>query len=623
MNKKRGVALVTALVLMIVLVAVIAVLTVQSLGEFKQSTYSAIASKARNIAEGGAVYATAMIKSNTTDIVNPLMLQYSSSFIANGKDPSNDPVIPKDKWDDVARMIENTLNNNFSTLSSYDLEGAGRVNIRYRINNFRVAQLSSSGNGFTQVYTADYAVTSTGRTVKGGRKRVVEKGYLNITLGRPSLSQWLFLVEDAGGQRGFFGSGSVFNGPVHANSNWGFWGRPVFTNLVTASDGGAWFWDIARSCNDGRSRRVFMNAAARPPCTRPNFQAGYNWNVPRVNLPTNSLSQQRAALGLAPDADGDGDGQPDPVTRQEYCQQLNISPCASVSNGVYLVNDGNKITGGIFVQGSLSSLLLTASGDGKQIYQLTQNGRVWTITVNYNNNKTTILYPSGTSDTFDGVPNGHAPLGTGGPTGQIYVTGSIGRVQSPPRTGWVPRNSPNNPPPAAIRPALSLETQLNITAGGEIGILNDLIYECDPTQMNNNSYLANRPRCRSVSGELRTVLGMFSETDDIKILQNNGLNDIYLWGSYLSANRNKGLTVERYNSRGNQGTMHLFGGLIQWQDQFRGVVDRNNNLLSGYYENFMFDIRFRNSHLSPPNFPTTRAFQLESVNAVQLLHHDR
>lgn len=623
MNKKKGIALVTALVLMMVLVAVISVLTIQSLGEFKQSKNNIIASEARNLAEGGAVYGNAMIKSQTDNIVRPLITRYSSSFIARGGDPATEPVIPQDQWDNVAATIENSLNNNYGSLSSSDLGGAGRVNVRYRVSNFRVAQLSSSGNGFTQVYSADYTVTSTARSQDGGKRRVIEKGYINITLGRPSLSQWLFLVENAGGSRGFFSSGSIFDGPVHANEDWGFWGRPTFTDLVTSSDGGAWFWDIAGTCRDGRGRRVFMDAAARPPCTRPDFQAGYNWNVPRVELPTNSLSQERAALGLAPDTDDDGDGQPDPPTRSEVCQQLGISPCRTVPNGVYLVNDGSRVTGGIYVQGDLDSLLLSAGGDGTQTYRFNQDGRTWTIVVNYNNDTTTITYPSGNSKTLSGTPNGHAPLGTGGPTGQIYVTGSIDVVRSPSRTGWVPRNSANHPPPNAIQPALSLETQLDITARGEIGIYNDMIYECDPKMMSDSSYLASHPRCGSVNGELKTVLGMFSENDDITILRNRGLNDIYLWGSYLSATTGKGLAVEDYNRRGNQGTMHVFGGLIQWQDQLRGVVDRNGNLVSGYYENFQYDTRFRNSHLSPPNFPTTRAFQLQSVNAMQLLHQDR
>jgi len=624
MNKEKGIALITALVLMMVLVAVISVLTIQSLGELKQSKNSIVASEARNLAEAGAVYGTAMIQSQTSTVVAPLVTNFSSSFISNGGDPTTDPVIPKNQWSSIATTIQNYLSNNYASLTNSDLANAGRVNIRYRINNFRLSQLSSSGNGFSQVYKADYTVTATGRSVDGGRKRVTEKGYINIALGRPSLSQWLFLVQNAGGANGFFGTNSVFNGPVHANSNWGFWGQPTFTNLVTASDGGAWFWDIAGTCNDGQGRSVFMNAAARPPCTRPNFQAGYNWNVPPVTLPTSSLSQERAALGLAPDEDSDGDGQPDPVTTSETCQQLGISPCNGVPNGVYLINDGSQVTGGIFVQGNLNNLTLSASGDGRQIYQLTQNGNTWTITVDYGNDTTTIVYPSGSSDTYSGVPNGHAPLGTGGPTGQIYVTGSIGSVRSPPRTGWVSPNSPDNPPPAVIQPALSLETQLNITARGQIGIFNDLIYECDPTMMNNSSYLASKPRCASVTGDLQTVLGMFSETGNIDILTNGGLNDIYLWGSYLAASgAGIGLTVANFRGRGPQGSMHLFGGLIQWQDQLRGIVNGQNNLLSGYYERFLYDTRFANSRLAPPNFPTTRAFQLQSVSAMQLLHQDK
>jgi len=614
--KKDGVALATALVLMTVLVAVISVLTISSLGEFKQSKNGILASQARNVAEAGAVYAEAMINSKTASVVKPLVDGYSSQFINNGGDPSSDPVIPQDKWDDVATSIQTMLQDNYSSLSGSDLDGAGRVNIRYKIDGFRLTALGSSGNGFSQTYTANYQVTSTGRADKG-RKRIIEKGYLTIILGRPSLSQWLFLVEDAGGRRGFFSPGSVFNGPVHANQNWGFWGRPVFTDTVTSSDGGAWFYN-----RNFRSDFLDSDHSADG-YTRPDFQGGYNWHAARVELPRNALSQERAALGLPPDTDNNGDGIPDPPSRAEKCQQLRITPCRTPPSGVYLVNDGTNITGGIYVQGNLSTLQLSAGGDGTQTYLFRQGSRTWTIVVDYNNNTTTITYPSGTSKTYSGVPNGQAPLSSGGPTGQIYVNGSIGQVRSPPRTGWVNPNSPDHPPPSSIQPALSLETQLNITASDKIGIFNDLIYECDPTMMGDSNYLAAHPRCASVTNGLRTVLGMFSLHDDITILENGHLNDIYLWGSYLSSADDKGLAVENYDTRGNQGSMHLFGGVIQWMDQLRGRVDRYGNLISGYNERFEYDGRFRNSSLAPPNFPTTKVFQLQSVTAVQQLHQER
>ncbi len=614
--KKDGVALATALVLMTVLVAVISVLTISTMGEFKQSKNSILASQARNVAEAGAAYAEAMVRSKTSSVVQPLVDRYSSQFINNGGDPSSDPVIPKDKWSDVANRIQTMLQDNYSALTGSDLDGIGRANVNYTISGFRLAALGSSGNGFSQTYTANYQITSTGRAGKG-RKRIIEKGYLTIVLGRPSLSQWLFLVEDAGGRRGFFGTGSRFDGPVHANSNWGFWGRPVFTDIVTSADGGAWFYKR-------NFRSNFLDSDhSTDGFTRPDFQGGYDWHAARVELPRNALSQERAALGLPPDTDANGDGIPDPPSRAEKCQQLHITPCRTPPSGVYLVNDGANITGGIYVQGDLSRLQLSAGGDGTQIYSFRQGSRTWTIVVDYNNNTTTITNPSGTSKTYNGVPNGQAPLSSGGANGQIYVNGSIGQVRSPSRTGWVSPDSPDHPPSDSIQPALSLETQLNITARDEIGIFNDLIYECDPTMMGDGNYLADHPRCASVTNGLKTVLGMFSLNEDITILENGHMNDIYLWGSYLSAADGKGLAVANYNGRGSQGSMHLFGGVIQWMDQLRGVVDRRGNLISGYHERFEYDNRFRNSSLAPPNFPTAKAFQLQSVTAVRQLHQER
>ena len=613
--RRKGIAIVTALVLMTVLIAVVSLLTVDSLGELKQNKNNVIAVQAGNVAQAGANYGSDVMQGAVRNAVTPLISNYVSDYIQNGGNPRTDPVIPKNNWNTVASAIQTNLQNNYSDLTSSQLGGAGRAHMRYYVKNFRLAALGDSGNAFAQSYTAEYKIVSTGYA-NSGKRRAIERGYINITLGRPSLSQWLFLVEDAGGRNGFFDSSAVFNGPVHANSNWGFLGTPTFTGAVTSSDGGAWFW------NPRTFRRQFINAGSGNG-TSPDFQRGYDWNVPRVNLPTNTLSQQRAALGLAPDQDDDNDGVPDPPSAAEICQQLQINPCHTPANGVYLPNDGVHITGGIYVQGDLDSLQLSIDGQGGQFYTLKQGGRTWTIRVNYPNNTTTITYPSGTTKTLSGVPNGHAPLRTGGPTGQIYVNGGIGSVTSPSRNGYVAPDSSNHPPPSAIQPALSLETQLNITARNGIGISGDLIYECDPNMMSDSSYLGSHPRCASHSNDLRTVLGMFSENDDITILRNDGMNDIYLWGSFLSAADGKGLAVEDYDSRGPQGTMHLFGGVIQWQDQLRGRINRNGDLISGYHENFDYDRRFANSNLTPPNFPTTRAFQLRNVITQKLFYQEQ
>ncbi|HGY10638.1 MAG TPA: DUF4900 domain-containing protein [Oceanithermus profundus] len=622
MNNRKGIALVTALVLMMVLVAVIAILTLDTLSEIRQNKHNLVASRARNVAEAGATYALMSMDANLFSVLQPLVDGYATSFIAAGGDPSTDYVIPQNEWDNMVTSLQDTLNSTYNHLPASDLSGVGSATITYEIKDFRIGSMSTASGAQYQTYTAEYKVVSEGSS-GNGKRRIREEGYLVFKLGRASLSQWLFLVENANGQEAAWSTGNVFDGPVHANKNWGFRGHPDFKGRVTGSDGGAWFWDVG--CGDGLDEQAFLDAASRPPCTVPDFQQGYNWHAPEVDLPTNSLSQTRAALGLDPAEDADHDGVPDPVTPAALCFRLGVTPCVGPSpipDGVYLVNDGASVTGGIYVQGNLDELYLAAGGDGTQTYRLRQGANTWTIVVDYAANNTTVTRPDGTVLTLAGVPNGPAPLGSGGPTGQIYVTGSIGAVRAPARTAPVEHESPDHPPPAAIPPALSLETQLNITARGEIGILTDLIYECDPVMISDSAYISSRPRCGAVSGNLPTVLGIFSETDNI-VLKPGVVDEIYLWGAYLAASPDKGLTVPGFDNGVYRGAMHLFGSIIQWEDKFRGIWDNNTqSITSGYRETFGYDRRFENSRLVPPNFPTTSAFQLQSIETRRLTYKE-
>lgn len=125
----------------------------------------------------------------------------------------------------------------------------------------------------------------------------------------------------------------------------------------------------------------------------PEFAKGFTRNADAIELPTTSLSQQGAALGLDPD-------DLSALPQQTICQQLRVRPnCngnSSIPNGVYLVNDGTDVTGSIYVQGNLTRLTLDGSErDGTQIYTLNQGGSVWTITIDYSANTTTFERPDG------------------------------------------------------------------------------------------------------------------------------------------------------------------------------------------------------------------------------------
>lgn len=150
------------------------------------------------------------------------------------------------------------LNASFQTVAAANLNGIGSAQVAYEFKNFRGGTRSRS----SQTYLVDYRVVSTG-TAADGVRRVEDLGVLEIQLGKPSLSQYLFLVDNAQGNNGFFPTGTVFNGPVHANGNWGFWGKPVFMDTVTTAADGAYFWNAGGTCS-GATRRTSEETPGRP-----------------------------------------------------------------------------------------------------------------------------------------------------------------------------------------------------------------------------------------------------------------------------------------------------------------------------------------------------------------------
>lgn len=644
---RRGVALVITLALMAVLIGVISVLAVSTIGDLRQSRASVQLLQARAAAEAGETYAAYILSTQAQTAFSQVFAPYNNKFLQQGGNPAQDWAIPRSDWGKVASSLEQVLNGNstFDSLPSNALNNGAQVAIEYSISDFHGAAKSAT----SQTYVVRYKTIATA-TVNGGKRRVESQGLLQFQLGRPSLSQWLFLVDDAGGRNGFFPTGSIFNGPVHANHNWGFRGRPVFTDLVSTADDGAWYYRSSENYGGGNGscdgpNRKWVRGDSRPPCTVPDFQKGFQRNAPEVELPKSAVSQERAALGLDPAKDDDGDGEPDPVTKQERCQALFGKNNCSVGKGVYLVNDGSQITGGIYVKGNVQRLTLKATDDGRQIYRFVQTiNQVkyrWTIISDFGANQTKLIkeklennsWTKVSEQTYSGVPNGHAPIGQGGPTGQIYVTGQIKRLSGPERDPHNPMpcgghydpnnpgtDCPDHPPPDTVKPALSKETQLTITAVDEIGVTGDLTYECDPTMIHNPDYLSQHPRCQT-NGQLKTVLGVMSLNEDIVIKRSAPAN-IYLWGSYLSGAPNRGLAVEDYDKRGASGKMRLFGGLIQSSDQLRGLINRDGSLASGYIETFDYDKRFKDSKLVPPNFPTARFFGVGKVYLIPLTYMD-
>lgn len=591
MKNKQGVALLTALVFVLVLSLVMSLMFTASFGELRQSRASIQRVQALAVAEAGEVYGDYVLQNRGRSLLTSLVSSDVSSFLAKNKSAKTEPIIVKGRWSAVAADFESALNGSHSTLAQDAVNNLGSAKLVYEIENFREDERVRSEN--SQMYLAEYKVVATG-TVPNGRRRVENKGSLSMQIGRVPLSHHLFLVDDAEGSNGFFPTGSVFNGPVHANRNWGFWGSPRFLGLVTTSSDGAYYYNK-------KYEKTWVKGDSLPPDTVPYFAQGFQRNQPLAELPTSVLSQERAALGLPP-------GSTAALTDSERAKALGLKG-SSVPSGVYLANRSGSISGGFYIKGSLDSLRIEASRTGQQKYTFVQGGKTWIVIADYKTGTTSVISPlSPVPQIYAGVPNGQAPL-EGGPTGQIYVDGDINNLSAPARLGNLPADPPDHPVPSQIPPALSLETQLNITATKKVIITSDLVYECDPT--------GGSAGLRCAGRDVETVLGVSSFDDHVTVAK-TAPKDLYLWGAYLAAKSGKGLYVEDYNSGGAKGKMRLFGSLIQSKDQLRGNTCSNGLVCNGYLETFDYDQRFANGALAPPNFPTVRLFAVNNVNTVPL-----
>lgn len=601
-TRQRGIALVTTLSMMVILMTVIGLLSMLALSDLRESRSSIQQMQARAVAEAGEVYARYAASSAAQQEIRDALRALMNVNV----NPAAEWVIPESRWLNAQTAIESLLNDSYSSLHASQLSGLGSANVSYELSDFRGGSQSNSA----QSYVVDYRVLSTG-TANGAIRRVEDRGIFEIQIGKPSLSQYLFLVDDGQGTAGFYPTGARFNGPVHANHSWGFRGAPEFLDTITTAANGAYYWN-AGECSG--NLYVYVQGDSRPPCTVPVFAKGFTRNAPTVELPASFLSQQRAALGMDPENTAG-------VTSRQLCQALNVRPnCNSnstVPDGIYVVNNGSSITGGFYIKGNLDELRMDGSSrDGRQTYTFRQGSTTVTVVVDFITGTTTVSR-NGSSTTYAGTPNGQAPLGTGGPTGQIFVDGRISNLRGPGRTGSIGSNPPDHPVPSQVLPALAMETEISVAATHRIDLTSDLVYECDPTALADPSYLAQYPRCDTGGLQLPTVLGVLSLNEDVRITTSTPDN-LYLWGSYLAGRSGRGLTVQNYSTRGPQGTLRLFGGLIQSQDKVRGTIYGNNTLASGYMETYDYDLRFANGSVAPPNFPTVRVFDVQAVIPVKL-----
>lgn len=499
----------------------------------------------------------------------------------------------------------------------------------------------------------EYRVVSDGQVDPQFRRRVTLRGNFNVVLGNTSFAQWALFTHvhlTPDDRDIWFTSRTSFDGPVHTNGEFRFaffpkFGTPdaqtpcdparIAATRLTSTSQYAWF------NNGGSPRRLQANenvvgttrvdAPVLPDCTPGNvsddsdnpaaqFTRGFDADpstpqIDPITVPPNSYNQKGISIGRDP-------ADVSTVTNRQIRQAVPELPDnnSSVPSGVYVPvadangngrsDDGEALAGGIFVQGDLARLTLSACGpdrDGDGDPDLAcytfvhSTGQTVTVTVDRQNNRTTVTNSdwdpntpgnqSGTR-TFVGVPKGYQ--GPGYPNATlIYVEGNVGSSGD------------------GLSGTVEEKEQVTIAASGRIDIVGHVRYERPPNVTDPLDNPLN-------------VLGLYSASRDIRI-RRTAPADLVLHAVLMAGQPgvNDGyrsvVFVENYDSIPCRGAVHLIGGLIEEYYGAFGTFDpTTGNCRSGYGREFRWDRRMGRG-FSPPYFPTTTipALQAQELAGVK------
>ena len=417
----------------------------------------------------------------------------------------------------------------------------------------------------SQVYNYLFSISSTGNVRSTGRRSVQSQGLLRVSATRGNFADYLMFLNTftmANGSNIWFTSAGSFDGRVHTNTYFKFAFKPTFQDQVTQHGSNATFY------NNGNAP-VSANANNNGTIDVPNFYGGFLRSQTTVPLPTNSFNQQGASLGLSL-APGVA-----PTNSQVNTACATGAGTGTPPNGVYLPHTGTTLTGGIYIQGTVDKVKMWADTlANKQYYQFTQGGTNKTVEVDHGLNTTKV---------WNGLSTGGPPLDlytNTPPNGVLYTLGAITTLTGPDRT----------PATGYVNPAVAENTQMLITATGDITIQGDLT--CDSYNNKNN------------------VLGIFSSGGSVHI-GGSAPNNVNIDAFVMATGATGEFFVDNFGSGTPRGSANLRGGVVS---QFYGAFytfDSKGNVATGFGRNFHYDRR----GLTPPFYPTTTRFDADLPSA--------
>jgi hypothetical protein len=519
-GSERGVALVMALLILSALSAVAAVFALTTVTE-------------KNIAFNHTVSQRALFASDAgLEVAKQQMSEYAQAKLDSltSEWPGRGPIIVDPEHFFPGNALSYTgVDPNFTVSTTF---------------TFMDSALALESQAFDFAFESH----SEGRTGQFGRRRTLAEGVMRLSASRGNFADFLIFTDVHSmpdGSPVWFHSSGNFDGRVHTNDVLRFAFNPTFRDLVTsAGDKAAYFnWGAPVELDADRNGTVDV----------PNFYGGFDRAVQRIELPDNSFSQLRAALGGNP-------SDTSPVIPYEMRKLLGVTEGGSdeVPTGVYVASRGGRATGGIYISGGAQSLTLSVRGGVRQVYDIVdKNGQSWRVEVDNKRKFTKIIGP-GKATQLRGVPRGI-----------MYADGPIDELKGPQRAGDAPR------------PALQSDNPLHIVSTGDMVIQGDLVYQDYDDGEN--------------------VLGLFSSGGDIRIGK-NAPDDLHVDAFVLASDYMKSFSVDDYDVGRYRGTMHLRGGMVTNYYGAFGIFTFSG--MKGYGRDFRYDRRGK----VPPYFPLTNRY---------------
>lgn len=423
-----------------------------------------------------------------------------------------------------------------------------------------IAFADSTIRDSAQQFRYRLTINSTGYQGQTGVRAVQSQGFLVVSASRGNFAQFLIFTNQhtmADGSDIWFTSSGYFDGRVHTNTKFRFAYQPQFEDLITSVNSRATYYN--------NSSAIDLNDDHNGTIDVPVLGGGFNRSQATIDLPTNSYNQQNVALG--------GALSPTSTTAPTAAQirtALSLTGSGTPPDGVYLPTNttasatgapgvGSTSTGGIYIQGDLSSMVASIDVSGRQVYTMVQASNTYVITVDRAASPPRTYYKknAGATTSVLGVPRG-----------MLYTKGGINSLSGPARVG------------ADIPPALADGTQLLITATNDVVVTGDMTY---------NNY-----------EDGNSVLGIYSDDGKVRI-GTSAPDDMYLDAYVMAAGSNGAFEVDGYDSGSPRGTFNLRGGMVAEYYGAFYTFRSDGTLRTGYARNFRYDRR----GIAPPYYPST------------------